>query len=54
MDAFARQYEQPEDQPPSAKIEDAILRETLNISLTGKVKDDVVQDFKVTAVQVER
>lgn len=54
MDAFARQYEQSEDQPPTAKIEDAILRETLNISLTGKVKDDVVQDFQVTAVQVER
>jgi PIN domain len=54
LEVFARQDEKLEDQPISAKIEEAILRPTLNISLTGKVHDHVVGDFKVTSVQVER
>ncbi len=54
LEVFARQDEQLEDQPISAKIEEAILRPTLNISLTGKVHNHVVGDFKVTSVQVER
>jgi hypothetical protein len=51
---FARQDERSEDHPISAKIDEAILRPTLTISLMGKVHDHVVGDFKVTSVQVER